>query len=100
VQVAFSPNNEVIATGGYDQAVKLWDTRSRAHQALQVARPFADSVTSVTITPECAPQAANYPNNYFGVYRTTYVRYLHNDISKRIRSCPHMGSTQLQPCEG
>jgi WD40 repeat protein len=53
-QVAFSPNNEVIATGGYDQAVKLWDTRSRAHQALQVARPFADSVTSVTITSECA----------------------------------------------
>jgi WD40 repeat protein len=51
-QVAYSPNNEVLATGGYDQAVKIWDTRSRAHQALQVVRPFADSVTSVTITAE------------------------------------------------
>jgi WD40 repeat protein len=52
LQVAYSPNNEVLATGGYDQAVKVWDTRSRAHQALQVMRPFADSVTSVTITAE------------------------------------------------
>lgn len=52
VQVAYSANNEVLATGGYDQAVKLWDTRSRSFQALQVMRPFADSVTSVTMTAE------------------------------------------------
>lgn len=50
--VAYSPNNEVLVTGGYDQSIKVWDTRTRSFAALQVMKPFGDSVTSVAMTPD------------------------------------------------
>lgn len=34
-------------TGGYDQAVRVWDMRSRSYDALQTMKVFADSVTTV-----------------------------------------------------
>lgn len=49
-QVRYSPNNEVLVTGGYDQAVKVWDCRSRSIDAVQVMKAFADSVMSVAVT--------------------------------------------------
>ena len=52
-QVAYSPNDEVLASAGYDQAVKVWDCRSRSWEPIQTMRVFADSVTSVTITKQC-----------------------------------------------
>jgi len=54
VQVAYSPNDEVLASAGYDQAVKVWDCRSRSWEPIQTMRVFADSVTSVTVTEQCA----------------------------------------------
>jgi mitogen-activated protein kinase organizer 1 len=48
--VRYSPNNEVLVTGGYDQAVKVWDCRSRSIDAVQVMKAFADSVMSVAVT--------------------------------------------------
>ena len=53
-QVAYSPNDEVLASAGYDQAVKVWDCRSRSWEPIQTMRVFADSVTSVTVTEQCA----------------------------------------------
>ena len=53
-QVAYSPNDEVLASAGYDQAVKVWDCRSRSWEPIQTMRVFADSVTSVTVTDKCA----------------------------------------------
>ncbi len=54
MQVAYSPNDEVLASAGYDQAVKVWDCRSRSWEPIQTMRVFADSVTSVTVTEQCA----------------------------------------------
>jgi mitogen-activated protein kinase organizer 1 len=51
-QVKYSPNEQVLATGGYDQAVKVWDCRSRSIEAVQVMKPFRDSVTSVDVTQQ------------------------------------------------
>ena len=53
VQLSYSPNDEVLASAGYDQAVKVWDCRSRNWEPVQIMRAFADSVTSVTITSGC-----------------------------------------------
>ena len=49
-QVCYSPNDEVLASAGYDQSVKVWDCRGRNWEPVQTMRTFADSVTSVTIT--------------------------------------------------
>ena len=49
--MCYAPNDEVLASAGYDQAVKIWDCRSRNWEPVQTMRAFADSVTSVTITP-------------------------------------------------
>lgn len=39
-------------TGGYDQAVRVWDMRSRSFDAIQTIKSFADSVTSVAVSPK------------------------------------------------
>ena len=46
----YSPNFDILVSGGYDQAVKVWDCRSRSVDPIQVMKPFADSVTSVIVT--------------------------------------------------
>ena len=50
LQLCFSPNNDLLVSGGYDQAVKVWDCRSRSIDAIQVLKGFRDSVTSVATT--------------------------------------------------
>lgn len=45
--MTYAANDEVLITGGYDQAVKVWDCRSRNYDAIQSLKPFADSVTCV-----------------------------------------------------
>ena len=48
--VKYSPNNEIVVSGGYDQALKVWDCRSRSVDPIQVMKSFGDSVTSVMVT--------------------------------------------------
>lgn len=40
-------------TGGYDQAVRVWDMRSRSFDAIQTMKLFADSVTTVAVSTRC-----------------------------------------------
>ena len=54
----FSPNSDVLVTGGGDQAVKVWDCRSRSVDAMQVLKAFHDSVMSVAVTARCAHERA------------------------------------------
>lgn len=54
LQVRYGPNNDVLVTGGYDQAVKVWDCRSKSIEPIQSMKPFRDSVTSVAITARWA----------------------------------------------
>jgi len=39
-QVCHAASDEVLVTGGYDQAVKVWDCRSRSVDAIQTMRHF------------------------------------------------------------
>ena len=47
------PGEETLVTGGYDQAVRVWDMRSRAYDAIQTIKLFADSVTAVAVSARC-----------------------------------------------
>ena len=58
-QVCFGPGEGTLVTGGYDQAVRVWDMRSRSWDAIQTLKPFADSVTSVAISAMCEPHMQN-----------------------------------------
>jgi WD40 repeat protein len=69
------PNEETIITGGYDQAVRVWDMRSRSYDAVQTMKPFADSVTSVAVTAKCVP------------VMSLMVHRLHNSPSFMLRRC-------------
>ena len=53
VQVCYGPGDGTITSGGYDQAVRVWDCRSRSYDAIQTMKPFGDSVTSVCMTDRC-----------------------------------------------
>ena len=47
--VALGGGGDVVVTGGYDQSVRAWDTRSNSFDAIQTVAPFKDSVTSVLL---------------------------------------------------
>ena len=49
VQIAYAASDEVLVTGGYDQAIRLWDCRSRSFEPIQTVKMFGDSVTSVAV---------------------------------------------------
>ncbi len=44
---------ETLVTGGYDQAVRVWDMRSRSYDSIQTIKLFADSVTTVAVSARC-----------------------------------------------
>lgn len=48
-QIAYAADDHVLVTGGYDQAIRLWDCRSRSFDPIQTMKSFGDSVTSVAI---------------------------------------------------
>ena len=49
VQIVYAAGDDVLVTGGYDQAIRLWDCRSRSFDPIQTMKSFGDSVTSVAI---------------------------------------------------
>ena len=49
-QLCYGAGGEVLVSGGYDAAVKVWDCRSRSIDPIQTMRAFRDSVTSVALT--------------------------------------------------
>lgn len=49
MQIAYAAGDDVLVTGGYDQAIRLWDCRSRSFDPIQTMKSFGDSVTSVAI---------------------------------------------------
>ena len=53
VQLCMGPGEETLVTGGYDQAVRVWDMRSRSFDAIQTMKLFADSVTTVAVSARC-----------------------------------------------
>ena len=54
MQLCCGPGDETVVSGGYDQAVRVWDMRSRSFDPVQTLKPFADSVTAVLVTQRCA----------------------------------------------
>ena len=49
LQIAYAASDEVLVTGGYDQAIRLWDCRSRSFEPIQTMKNFGDAVTSVSV---------------------------------------------------
>lgn len=61
ITVAFSPNGQVLATGGPGSTIKLWDVRSRK-QLKDLAGQFFDVVSSVAFSPDGKTLASGYEN--------------------------------------
>ena len=39
-QVAYAANDDVLVSGGYDQCIKVWDTKSRSFDPIQTMKHF------------------------------------------------------------
>ena len=47
--VVFAANGDVVVSGGYDTSIRCFDCRSQSADAICVASPFKDSVTSLAL---------------------------------------------------
>ena len=56
------PGHCVLATGSYDQTVKLWDLRSQSRRALQTVEDFRDSVTAIAVAARRDAAGPKRPN--------------------------------------
>ena len=50
LQICYGPMDETLVSGGYDQAVRVWDCRSRSFEPIMTMKPFGDSVTGVLVS--------------------------------------------------
>ncbi len=50
--MALNPYENVLATGSFDNSVKLWDLMSSSFKPIQVLDDFTDSVTKVMMTDD------------------------------------------------
>lgn len=50
LQVVHAASDEVLVTGGYDQAVKVWDCRSRSIDPIQTMRHFKVLIICIAST--------------------------------------------------
>ena len=102
LQICYGPMDETLVTGGYDQAVKVWDCRSRSFEPLMTLRPFGDSVTSVVLSKRQAlfkhPGCLNAPINCTTIPGD--LPFLTGQLSGRINSSPQQESYVLAVCRG
>lgn len=71
LQIAYAASDEVLVTGGYDQAIRLWDCRSRSFEPIQTMKKFGDAVTSVAVADR-------------------YVAHLRQKVKLYSQSCVHI----------
>lgn len=50
--ISLNPYENVIATGSFDNSVKIWDLMSNNYKPIQVLDDFTDSVTKVIFTDD------------------------------------------------
>ncbi|KAK9915970.1 hypothetical protein WJX75_006744 [Coccomyxa subellipsoidea] len=97
--VCLGPGEGTLVTGGYDQAVRVWDMRSRSVDAIQTIKSFADSVTSVAVSPNAEILAACVDGTVrrFDVRGgCVYVDQMHAPVTSMALS--HDGNCVLASC--
>lgn len=74
-------DQQVLATGSYDNTVRLWDLRSQSRAAIQTLGDFKDSVTSLVIPTDKTVDWAVVASSVDGNVRTYDLRrgLLHTD---------------------
>jgi mitogen-activated protein kinase organizer 1 len=50
--VKFHSNSQILATGSFDTAVKLWDLRTNNTKPIQILEQAQDSITTITFDEE------------------------------------------------
>ncbi|MCU1266180.1 MAG: (Myosin heavy-chain) kinase [Acidobacteria bacterium] len=59
VSVAFSPNGQILASGGPGSTIKLWDLRARK-ELKTLSTQFFEVVSSVAFSPDGKTLASGY----------------------------------------
>ena len=79
--MAFSPDAQVLATGGFDSGVQLWDTANG--QPLGGSLPQGDIVLSLAFSPDGKRLAVGHSTDIGGIYGVIVW-----DVAQRKRAMP------------
>ncbi len=80
VSVAFSPNGQILASGGPGSTIKLWDLR--AHKELKtLSGQVFDVVSSVAFSPDGRTLASAYETGIIRLWDIATGKELNNSLT-------------------
>jgi WD40 repeat protein len=80
ISVAFSPNGQILASGGPGSAIKLWDVRSRS-ELKTFSGQFFDVVSSVAFSPDGKTLASAYENGTIRLWDIATGKELNDSLA-------------------
>jgi WD40 repeat protein len=80
ISVAFSPNGQILASGGPGSTIRLWDVRSRK-ELKTLSGQFFDVVSSVAFSPDGKTLASAYENGIIRLWDIASGKELNNSLT-------------------
>jgi WD40 repeat protein len=77
ISVAFSPNGQILASGGPGSTIRLWDVRGRKELKI-LSGQFFDVVSSVAFSPDGKTLASAHENGIIRLWDIASGRELNN----------------------
>jgi WD40 repeat protein len=80
ISVAFSPNGQILASGGPGSTIRLWDMRARKELKTLSGQLF-DAVSSVAFSPDGKTLASAHENGVIRLWDIASGRELNNSLT-------------------
>ncbi|MEN3335852.1 MAG: hypothetical protein V7641_5217 [Blastocatellia bacterium] len=83
ISVAFSPNGQLLASGGHGSSIRLWDVRAKK-ELKTLSGQFFDIVSSVAFSPDGKTLASGYESGTIRLWDIASGKELEGSITAAV----------------